>query len=200
MNYPNGLKAHKKNNIYYGNRGMGLEEDINISNAYYLNNDIAVIYKKPTPITINKVNYKSRIDAVIEEAYFKTPSTTDYNGIYKGKYIDFEAKETKLNYFPLSNIHDHQIKHLRRIKNHGGIGFIIVSFKTKGEVYLLPCEALFNFLDNNTRKSIPLSYFKEKGYIINFKLNPRIDYLSIIDKIYFKGDVLWKIFLKIVII
>ena len=25
------------------------------------------------------------IDAVIKEAYYKTPSTTDYNGVYKGK-------------------------------------------------------------------------------------------------------------------
>ena len=30
----------------------------------------------------------------IVEAYFQQPSTTDYNGVYKGYYIDFEAKET----------------------------------------------------------------------------------------------------------
>ena len=125
------------NNKYqsHSNRGMVLENDLNATNEYYLLNNVAVIYKKPTPITINKVDYPSRKDAVIKEAHFKIPSTTDYNGIYKGKYIDFEAKETKLDYFPLANIHAHQIKHLKKIMEHGGIGFLIVRFSKKDEIF-----------------------------------------------------------------
>ena len=124
VNYPNGIKKDFINIKTYGNRGMNLEEDLNDSNKFYLNSKIASIYKKPTPITINKVDYKSRKNAVIKEAHFIVPSTTDYNGIYKGKYIDFEAKETKsLTSFPLSNIHSHQIEHLKRIFNMGGIGY-----------------------------------------------------------------------------
>ena len=101
MKYPIG--AIKKYNTY-GNRGMGLEADIGESNKFYRVNDIAIIHKKPTPITISKVDYPSRLEAVIREGYFRTPSTTDYNGIYKGKYIDFEAKETThKTSFPLDN-------------------------------------------------------------------------------------------------
>ncbi len=135
---------------------MGLEDDINITNKYYLDNDIAVIYKKPTSVTIHKAEYPGPHEAIIREAYFKTPSTTDYNGVYKGKYIDFEAKETKSKTsFPLSNIHDHQIKHLKSIVKHGGIGFIIVRFVLLDETYLLFEKDLSDFLNNEDRKSIP---------------------------------------------
>jgi len=69
---------------------MELEEDINFANKYYLNNDIAVIHKKPIPIQIVEVNYPSRSSAMITKAFYKTPSTTDYNGLWNGKYIDFD--------------------------------------------------------------------------------------------------------------
>ena len=183
MKYPNGIKKEYINIKSHSNRGMNLENDLNDSNNYYLVNDIAIIYKKPTPITINKVDYKSRVDAVIKEAHFKIPSTTDYNGIYKGKYIDFEAKETKsTTSFPLSNIHNHQIEHLKKIYKHGGIGFIIVRFTKLNKTFLLFIEDLINFLDNNERVSIPVDYFNEFGHIIKEGLNPRLDYLKILDQ------------------
>jgi len=182
MNYQIGIKR-KDYNYIYSNRGMTLEDDINTTNDYYLNQNIAIIHKKPTPITINKVDYKSRSDAVIKEAHFKIPSTTDYNGVYKGKYIDFEAKETKSKTsFPLSNIHNHQIYHLKKISEHGGIGFIIVRFSSLNETYYLSCKNLLDFIENENRKSIPINYFKQNGYLIKDGLRPRLDYLKYIDK------------------
>ncbi len=182
MNYPKGSGGRKKL-VSYKNRGMNLENDLNDSNEYYRVQNKAVIYKKPTPITITKVDYPSRIEAVIKEAFFKTPSTTDYNGIYKGRYIDFEAKETKLDYFPLSNIHKHQVIHLKQIIEHGGIGFIIVRFTHQNKTFLLEGEYLFDFLKKEARKSIPLAYFEEVGHIIKEKYQPRLDYLEVVDYI-----------------
>ena len=49
----------------FANRGMNLEEDINITNEYYLEKNIAVIHKKPTPIKINKVNYSNKNHVII---------------------------------------------------------------------------------------------------------------------------------------
>src|SRR5690625_5967824 len=106
----------------FANRGMTLEEDINITNKYYLETNLAIVHKKPTPIQIVNVNYPKRSAAVITEAYFQAKSTTDYNGIYRGKDVDFEAKETKnKTLFPLANIHDHQFQHMQSIATHDGI-------------------------------------------------------------------------------
>lgn len=182
MNYPNGLKKTTSKKINYKNRGMTLECDINSSNEYYCEIDKAYIYKKPTPIKITKVDYPSRDKTIIKEAFFTIPSTTDYNGLYKGKYIDFEAKETKSKTaFALNNIHPHQIKHIENIYNHQGIVFLIIRFTTLNETYLLTAEKFLNFINTNNRKSIPINYFKENAYLIKDGYKPRIDYLKIVD-------------------
>ena len=188
MKYPGKANGEYKPTINYGNRGMSLEDDINASNEFYRTIDKAVIYKKPTPITISKVDYTKNKEKVIKEAYFKIPSTTDYNGIYKGKYVDFEAKETKLKYFPLSNIHSHQIEHLKKVAKHGAIAFLIVRFTNLNETYYLDIKDLTYYLENVKKSAISHDFFEEKGHLIKEKYNPRIDYLSIIDDIYFKGD------------
>lgn len=188
MRYPSGTK-HKmtdnKNNINYANRGMSLEKELNATNQYYREIDKAFIYKKPTPIKITKVSYPSRCEAIIKEAFFESPSTLDYNGLYKGCYIDFDAKETRTSTsFPLSNIHPHQIKHIKNIVIHGGICFLIIRFVKLNETYLLKGEDFIDFITSNTRKSIPFTYFKEKAYLIKDTYLPSVDYLKIVDQIY----------------
>ncbi len=182
MNYTNNIKNIKKY-VNYSKRGMNLEQDINDTNTYYRNNNIALIYKKPTPITITKVDYPRRSAAKIKEAFFTTPSTLDYNGVYKGKYIDFDVKECKsLTSFPLSNIHNHQIECIKKVIEHKGISFLIIRVTKINENYLLFGEDIIHFIKNNIRKSIPISYIKEKGYLINIKYSPRLDYLKIVNK------------------
>lgn len=169
------------NNIKYKNRGMNLEYDINKSNSYYLINDIAVIHKKPTPIKPVKFDTKNKVKIV--EAYFNIPSTTDYNGIYKGKYIDFEAKETNnRTRFDLSLIHEHQLVHLLKVYRHGGISFIIVRFNYYKETYLVLIKFIEQLLTNNY-KSIQYNYIKENCEIIKENYIPRLDYITVVDKL-----------------
>ncbi len=184
MKYPDKKKVSYSKSISYANRGMDLERLIDSSNQYYLDINRAVIYKKPTPIGINKMKYNP--SPVIESAFFKEHSTLDYNGIYRAKYIEFDAKESKSKTaLPLSNIKLHQIEHLKKIIEHGGIGFLIV--KLADDVYLLPGEKLIEFINENERKSIPISYFLSNGYLIKYTYNPIINYLDIIDDIYLGG-------------
>ena len=183
FNYPN-KKGNFIQKTKYSNRGMELEEDINFANKYYLNNDIAVIHKKPIPIQIVEVNYPSRSSAMITKAFYKTPSTTDYNGLWNGKYIDFGAKETNsATSFSLNNIHDHQIEHMQKILNHGGITFIIVRFKKIDRTFILPFKNFIFFYDranSGGRKSIKLSEFEEIAFELSFNYKIRLDYLNII--------------------
>lgn len=188
MKYPNAIKKDLVKNINYANRGMDLESDLNITNTYYLENDIAVIYKKPTPIKIVKVCFDSSKNATIKEAYFKLPSTTDYNGLYKGKYIDFEAKEVKdKKSFPLSNIKGNQINHIKSVLKHNGIVFIIVRFTAVNKTFLLKGDTLISYIDNNKAKSIPITVFEKDGFLINDTYMPRLDYIKMIDNYYLGG-------------
>lgn len=186
MNYPNGIKKNIDNkNITYKNRGMTLENDLNITNQYYIENDIAYIYKKPTPIKVVKAEYNEKGNRVIKEAYYSEPSTTDYNGIYKGVYIDFEAKETKnKTNFPISNIHNHQIKHIRNVVREKAICFLIIRFTTLDKTYLLKAEDFLDYIDSNKKSSIPIKYFEENGFLIKNKLLKRVDYLEIVNEVW----------------
>lgn len=196
LHYPNGKPFKKEllqpntnlkaKNVIYGNRGMSLEEEINISNRYYLQRGKAVIHKKPTPIQIVNVDYPKRSAAVIKEAYFKQASTTDYNGVYRGYYLDFEAKETRnKNSFPLNNFHKHQIIHMQACQRQQGICFAIVKFSMDNELFLLPAQFLFHCWSqkDNGKKSIPKSAIVKHGYQIKYGLHPRIPYLDLVDKL-----------------
>ena len=195
MKYPNGKKYVKSNEmkaekghrslLSAANRGMSLEEDINLSNEYYRDMGIALITKRPTPVNIVKVDYSK--GARITDAYFEKQSTTDYNGVYKGKYIDFEAKNTKSETsFPLSNISEHQIVHLRNVIKHGGIAFFIICFQIKNEVYLLDASFVIEFYEKGGRKSIPYDVFKEKGVLVKQDYTPRLHYIDAVETLYFK--------------
>lgn len=175
-----------KRHLSSANRGMNLEEDINASNEYYRERDLCLITKRPTPINIVKVDYSK--GAIITNAYFEKQSTTDYNGVYKGRYIDFEAKQTKSKTsFPLANISKHQIEHLKKVLKQGGIAFFIIEFVLRDEVYLLDAKYVIDCYENGDRKSIPYEKFVEVGHKIKRGYAPRLDYLPVIEEIYGKN-------------
>lgn len=199
VNYPNGKKrvnpttserGLSPSKTDFANRGMSFEAAINASNDYYLTKGRAVIHKKPTPVQIVKVDYPRRSRAKIVEAYFRQASTTDYSGVYKGRYLDFEAKETRQKTsMPLKNFHEHQIKHMEQVLAQRGISFVLLHFSSLRETYFLKAQDLITFYrDSKGSKSIPLSYIREKGFVINEAAFPQVPYLDIIDQNFLGGD------------
>ncbi|WP_179395435.1 Holliday junction resolvase RecU [Lacticaseibacillus absianus] len=191
IRYPNGkpyaapAQTTRSAPVEYGGRGMTLEEELNQSNQYYRQAQKAVVYKKPTPLQIVKVDYPSRAQAVVREAYFKTPSTTDYNGVYQGRYLDFDAKETKNKQsFPLKNFHPHQVAHFNACLAQGGICFVVIRFVTSGRLFVYPASDLNRFwtaAQRGERKSIPLSELEQHGFELHPQLQPLIPYLDGVD-------------------
>ena len=193
IKYPNGTKqivtAHEKKErkikIASANLGMDFEDEINQTLAFYKDEDICLMTKRPTPINIVKVDYSH--GAKIIDAYFEAQSTTDYNGVYKGRYIDFEAKSTHLNAsIPLHNITPHQVEHLKMVKRQGGVAFFLISFIKHDEVYLLDASVVITYFDEQKRKSIPYEVVKKEGVLIKKDYIPRLHIIEAIEQCYFK--------------
>lgn len=168
----------------YSSRGMFLETVLNQTNEGYLLQRKAVIHKKPTPIQVVSVHYPKRSAAQITEAYFRQPSTTDYNGVYNGYYIDFEAKETKnKTSFPIQNIHEHQLHHMNECLKQGGIVFFIFYFSTLQQFYLVDAELIIHHIRQSNKSAIPLTFIQEHGYAVAFTIQSTIDYLAAVDQL-----------------
>lgn len=195
IRYPNGKKyvpvqksgLPKKINLSFSNRGKSLEDELNDTNDFYLSRGMAVIHKKPVPIQVVNVNYPARSAAVITEAYFRTPSTTDFNGVWQGKYIDFEAKETKsATSFPLQNIHEHQVEHMKAVAKQAGIVFFIVKFTTLDRYFIIPYDSFeiyWERMKTGGRKSMTLAEFEDVAIEVLPSYNPRLDYLQAMSSI-----------------
>ena len=172
-------------NPIYKNRGMFLENIINDSNTYYNSIDRSLIFKKPTPIKVLNVSYPSNTSHLIDKAVYSSISTLDYNGIYREKYIEFDAKEChSKTSFPLSNIKPHQIDHIKKVIKQKGIVFLIIYMNNK--FFLLKGEDIIEYINSTDKKSIGYEYLEKKGYEIKESYTPRLKYLDTVDEVYFK--------------
>lgn len=183
INYPIKKENYQKKVLNnHANRGMALEELINKSNEYYALNQIAYIHKRPTPIKV----FKTTDNDKITEGVFLKPSTLDYVGVFKGRYLDFEAKETiSKKGFSMHNIANHQVEAMKQIVYHQGVSFAIISFKSYNEIYLLD-SSFFIDAYNNKLSIIPYEKIVENGILIKEGYHIPLDYLKAVRMAYFE--------------
>ena len=165
-----------------GLRGSAFEELIVLTNRLYSQKGVAVIQKVPTPITPVEVDNRARI---ISSAYFEKKSTVDFIGVAGGVAICFDAKETKLMNLPLRNIHSHQVEFMEKFERQGGVSFLLVSFSSKDEVFLLPIGELSKFHNVQKKggsKSIPYDKFDRKLLVKNENGFP-LHYLAAVSRL-----------------
>lgn len=125
-----------------GLRGSTLEDLLNRTNEKYLQNQLALIQKVPTPITPIAIDKDTRH---ITLAYFDQKSTVDYIGVVQGIPVCFDAKECHTDTFPLANIHEHQVRFMENFEKQDGVSFILISFTHRNEFYYMRFEELFQF-------------------------------------------------------
>ena len=164
-----------------GLRGSTLEELLNKTNEKYLENNLALIQKIPTPITPINIDKNTRH---ITLAYFDQKSTVDYIGVVQGIPVCFDAKECNTDTFPLQNVHEHQIKFMQEYENQDGLSFILIYYTKKDKFYYMRFAELSSFWDrakDGGRKSIRFDELNQ-DYFLPQVPGILVPYLNMIQK------------------
>lgn len=118
----------------------------------------AYIIKIPSEVTIIRKGAK-----IVNAVYRQKSDCLDFLGLMPdGKGIVFEAKTTKnKTSFPLSNIQEYQYQLADELLGYVKSVFYIVEFRELNEIYLVHSNKIKEFINNNERKSIPISWFRQ---------------------------------------
>ena len=108
-----------------GLRGSTLEDMVNRTNEWYLEKNLALMQKIPTPITPVRMDKEHR---QITLAYFDQRSTIDYIGAVQGIPVCFDAKEWVEEKFPLQNIHEHKVEFMKNFEKKQGVAFVLIYY------------------------------------------------------------------------
>ncbi|MDT0943314.1 Holliday junction resolvase RecU [Staphylococcus pseudintermedius] len=157
----------------YKNRGKFLEDAINATNRQYLERDLALIQKIPTPTIVNTRTGKGR---------YSEKSTVDFIGVSRGKHVAFDAKELSTKIFPFSRLKPHQYNYLLNVHKQRGEAFILILFKQVNELYKLDIFTYAKLKRDLDRKSIPYEWFKSNLKPIKSKNGIYYDYLNVAHK------------------
>lgn len=164
-----------------GLRGSTLEELINRTNDLYLEHNLCLVQKIPTPITPIKMD-KSHNQITL--AYFEQKSTVDYIGVAQSVPICFDAKECAKETFALANIHPHQVAFMENFEKQGGVSFFIIYYTGLNKLYYLRFEKFMEFwnrMNQGGRKSFRFEEIEE-DYFINPRSGILVPYLDTLSK------------------
>lgn len=121
----------------------------------------------------------------IKHGWYEKNGFVDYFGVCRGQAIAFEAKSTvEKSRFDLKNIEADQVTQLQEWQEAGGVSFVLVSFESLHEVYLLSFDQLDTWwqdAQDGGRKSIPYDYFQEKCSLVTSEDGILLHYLKGVD-------------------
>lgn len=103
---------------------------------------MALINKRPIPVKV----VKSKGGRVLN-GFYEAKSTVDYDGVYKGRTIVFEAKSTEnAGRFDLKNIAQHQLDYLEKAEKMGAICFFLIEFSKDKSIFVVPLSVIQSYV------------------------------------------------------
>ena len=162
----------------FKHRGKLLEELINKAIIIYQKENNALIHKFPLPIALSQIK-KQNGKLIVTKGFITKHSNVDYYGLYKAKFLAFEAKSTNLDYLPWANIKLHQQYYLEQVKALGGISFYIIAFKNYDQYFLLTLDSLKTI----SGQKLTLTLIRKKGYPIEIKYPGYLHFLNVVKKL-----------------
>ncbi len=136
------------------NEGKKFEQDIQKS---VVNDDETYIYRFRDSPGVWGNGDKTR---------FTTSNIADYLLVKRDKVLFLELKSIKEKRLPLGNIRINQLNGLAEIKHKNIKSYFLINFRNEEKTYAVTPQQILDFLENQERKSIPLSYFEDNGILI----------------------------------
>lgn len=118
----------------HANRGRWLEDLCDWTHAIYRRDGLARIDRNYPESKRLKSDGFARITGT---------ALCDYSGLLAGgRAVAFDAKECRTASIPLDRVKPHQLEHLMDVWRLGGLAFVLVAFRRKGDdrVYAIPAE------------------------------------------------------------
>ena len=145
------------------NNGSFLENVINMSINFFLEENIAYFWKKKG-FLVNQT--------------FLNQSGVDYFGLYKKKFIALEAKSCKSNFFYFKNISKFQIKELNQIIKFNGFCFLVIYCFELNKYYCFNFKIISQLIKTKKTK---MDLKKYQQFLIFIRKPFYLDFLTIIN-------------------
>ncbi len=137
---------------------------------------IAHIDKVPTEVKVIRIGKK-----IVNAFFVQSSKFVDFCGFTnKGEYIAIEAKTTtNKTSFSFANIQNTQFEYfIDFYKMNCKHGYYLIRFDNLKELYFVQACEVQAFKDNNTRKSIPIVWFRKNAQLLDYDKINFIDYMN----------------------
>lgn len=156
--------------------GSFSEELVNKTINWYLEEGIAYFRKSYVPMSIC-----SKYGGGACEARINDYADLDYYGVYKGRYISFEVKETSKDYFLFSQIRPHQLQILFKLNELSATSFLLLNFASYDNSCFIVESGVLKELVSNNKKRLTLTEARAIGKRISVRCPGVWDFLPLLE-------------------